>query len=371
VVSKPQRIQATTAAWNRRVRVAIGRVPRWVTPRFVAASVVLLAAAGGVVGVHLGIASAGVLPTVRPVVLPADHGAHPGFEVEWWYTAGTLTDSKGREYFWFATAWSGGPGQVARVNVVDLRADRIVLAHEYVTNVRSAVGQARLNVGVFRFGWQRTGVLGRWSVDAPNGSGLLRLSLRPGRPYVLNGRDGIIQQGPGGPSAYYSEPRLAASGILELKGQPIRVTGEGWLDHQWGNFAGNVGSLRWNWFGCQFRDGRNLMLYQFLNRHDGPSRYQAGTLVTGDNGVKHLVHFKVLALRPFFRPTGALATYPLRWRLEVPSFGIDITLRALARQQFVSNSYVPSFWEGAATVTRGSPGSCIVESSREVPPGST
>jgi predicted secreted hydrolase len=341
---------------------AIGRMPRSASRRFVAAGIVFLAAAGG-------IASAGATPRVRPVVLPADHGAHPGFEVEWWYTAGTLTDSQGREYFWFATVWSGGPGLVARVNVVDLRADRIVLAHEYVTNTRSAGGQTRLHVGGFRLGWQRTGVLGRWSVDAPNGSGLLRLSLLPRRPYVLNGRDGIIQQGPGGPSAYYSQPRLAARGVLELKGRRMSVTGEGWLDHQWGNFVGNVGSLRWNWFGCQFRDGRSLMLYQFLDPHGGPSTYRAGTLVTRHKGVKHLVHFAVLGLQPFFRPTGALATYPLRWRLEVPSFRIDITLRALARQQFIANSYVPSFWEGAATITRGSPGSCIAESSREVATG--
>jgi predicted secreted hydrolase len=339
-----------------------------VTRRFLAVSIVLLAAAGSLV---VAIASATVWPRVSPVVLPADHGAHPGFEVEWWYTAGTLTDSNGHEYFWFATVWSGGPGLVARVNVVDLHADRIVLAHEYVTNARSAVGQARLRVGVFRLGWQRTGVLGSWSVEAPTGSGLLKLSLVPRRPYVLNGRDGIIQQGPGGPSAYYSEPRLAARGVLEeSNGRRITVSGEGWLDHQWGNFIGNVGSLRWNWFGCQFRDGRNLMLYQFLDRHDRPSAYRAGTLITAHNGVKHLVHFTVLAEHPFFRPKGALARYPLRWRLEVPSSGIDITLRALARQQFIANSFVPSFWEGAATVTHGSPGGCIVESSREVPAGS-
>src|ERR1700729_3154983 len=28
-------------------------------------------------------------PTVRPVVLPRDQGAHPGFGEEWWYTYGT------------------------------------------------------------------------------------------------------------------------------------------------------------------------------------------------------------------------------------------------------------------------------------------
>ncbi len=335
---------------------------RWVPRRLAAAGVALLATIGSSA---VALASA-VLPTVRPVVLPRDHGAHPGFEIEWWYTAGTVADSTGHEYFWFATVWSSVQGLVARVNLVDLRRDRVVLSREYVTGMRVAAGRARLRVGAFSLGWQRTGELGRWSVDAPTRGGFLRLSLLPRRPYVLNGRHGIIQQGPGGPSAYYSEPRLAARGLLELNGRRTTVNGQGWLDHQWGNFIANAGSLRWDWFACQFRDGRNLMLYQFLDRHDRPSAFRSGTLVTRDNRVEHLIRFTAAALHPFFRPAGALAEYPLRWRLEVPSSRTDITLRSLARHQFIRNLYVPSFWEGAATITSGSPGTCIVESSREI-----
>src|SRR5947209_6114288 len=57
------------------------------------------------------------LPTLQPVVLPADHGAHPAFQVEWWYTAGTVADRRGRDFFWFATLWAGGGFLAARVNV--------------------------------------------------------------------------------------------------------------------------------------------------------------------------------------------------------------------------------------------------------------
>jgi hypothetical protein len=53
----------------------------------------------------------------------------------------------------------------------------------------------------------------------------------------------------------------------------------------------------------------------------------------------------------------------------VPSAGIDITVSSLARNQFIVNSFIPSFWEGAAAITSGSAGSCIVESSREVSTG--
>jgi predicted secreted hydrolase len=314
-----------------------------------------------------GIAAASTAPSVRPVVLPRDHAAHPGFGIEWWYTAGTLADAKGRDYFWFATIWSAGGALLAKLNVVDLRAERVVLSHEYLGGTPLGNGQTQFAVGAFRLGWRPGGARGRWSVNAPTGSGgLLRLNLSPRQPYVLHGSHGIIEQGPGGPSAYYSNPRLAASGTLELHGKKVSVKGQGWIDHQWGNFGGHVGALRWNWFACQFQDGRDLMLYQFLNPDDRPSRYHNGTLVTRHGAVKHPVRFTVAPLRPFIRPAGALAKYPLRWRLQVPSGQIDITIRARARRQFIKNKYLPSFWEGAASITRGSPGTCIVESTREV-----
>ena len=68
---------------------------------------------------------------------------------------------------------------------------------------------------------------------APTGSGgALQLTLSPRQPYVLNGHDGIIQQGPGGPSAYYSNPRLAATletreMICPERSHPADVPGQG------------------------------------------------------------------------------------------------------------------------------------------------
>jgi hypothetical protein len=98
------------------------------------------------------IASVSRAPAVRPVVLPRDHGAHPGFTTEWWYTAGTLGDAKGRDYFWFATIWSAGGALVAKVNVVDLRADRVVLSHEYLSTTPLSNRQTQLGVEAFHLG---------------------------------------------------------------------------------------------------------------------------------------------------------------------------------------------------------------------------
>jgi predicted secreted hydrolase len=314
--------------------------------------------------------SASSLPALRPVVLPRDHGAHPAFQVEWWYTAGTIAGHGGHDFFWFATVWSGGGFVSAKLNVVDLGADRIVLSKEYVTAGALTSGQTRIDVNGFGLRWRHSGVLGSWSVDAPvPAHGRLRLSLTPLQPYVLNGSHGIVPEGPAASSAYYSDPRLAARGTLALDGRSSRVRGLGWFDHQWGNFAANSASWHWNWFACQFANGSDLMLYQFITPTGRPTGVQSGTFVSARDVVTHPRQFTVVPLRPVIRPAGATGRYPLRWHLKVPSAHVSATLKARARHQFISNQYLPGFWEGAAAITSGARGGCIVESTRET--GST
>jgi predicted secreted hydrolase len=325
------------------------------------AAAVALAALAGAAGTD-----AASVPTLRPVALPRDHGAHPAFQIEWWYTAGTVAGPGGHDYFWFATVWTGLGYRLAKVNVVDLRADRIVLSREYVATGALRAGQTNVHVGAFALGWRPEGRFGRWSVAATvPGAGSLQLTLTPTQPYVLNGTDGIVQEGPGATSAYYSEPRLAAQGTLVLDGRKTTIGGQGWFDHQWGNFASNTASWHWNWFACQFTHGRDLMLYQFITPTGQPTGVQDGTYVPRHGPATHPDNFTITPLPPAIHPAGATGTYPLRWRLTVPSAHLNLTLKARARHQFITNQYLPGFWEGASTITSGIPGTCIVESTRE------
>jgi predicted secreted hydrolase len=343
-----------------------------------------VAVAVAVAGVTLAVAvsagagaSALVTPAVAPVVLPRDQGSHPGFGIEWWYTTGRLTDARGGRYFYFATMWSSPMGLVARINVVDLRRDRIVADREYVNPTPVRQRTTTIRAGGYTVSWHSRGRLGVWSLSAsaagdlpslptgaPTPQGALTLRLVPQEPYVLNGTRGVIRQGPA-PSAYYSAPRLAVTGTLVADGQRLKVHGQGWLDHQWGNFPADQSSLHWDWFACQLTDGRTLMLYRFLTPSGTPSGVQSGTLVSRDGRGRHLQRFTVSAHGPVLRPVGAAATYPQAWTLSIPAAHLTLGLRSLAANQFIPMAFVPSFWEGAAAITHGPAGSCVVESTRE------
>ena len=72
-----------------------------------------------------------------------------------------------------------------------------------------------------------------------------------------------------------------------------------------------------------------------------------------------------LLSRSDVRPSGARTSYPLRWRVHIPALKLALTLRSRARHQYIANQLLPSFWEGAAAITNGPAGDCIVESSRQ------
>jgi predicted secreted hydrolase len=268
-------------------------------------------------------------------------------------------------------------GLVARINVVDLRHDRIVADREYVNLTPLSRRTTTIRAGGYVESWRPQGPWGVWSITAsamgdlpslptpaPAPQGALTLRLVPEQPYVLHGARGIIRQGPA-PSAYYSAPRLAVTGTLVADGRRLAVHGQGWFDHQWGNFPTDQSSLHWNWFACQLADGRGLMLYQFLTPQEAPSGIQGGTLVLRDGRGRHVQRFTIAPHGPFLRPAGAQATYPLAWTLSIPAANLKLSLRSLAANQFIWMAFVPGFWEGAAAITRGPRGTCVVESTRE------
>jgi predicted secreted hydrolase len=316
----------------------------------------------------VAVASAG---TLQPVQLPRDHGAHAGFSVEWWYATGHASGAHGRRYFWFATIWTAPQGAVGRVNVVDLARDKVVLAKEWDRAAPIAAGARRFDVGGLRLRWLASGRLGRVTVDARvDRADNLRLALVPERPYVRHGDHGIVRQGAGGTSAYYSATRLRTSGTLRIAGRPRRLNGPAWFDHQWGDFAAVPGALRWDWFACQLEDGRDLMVAQFLNADDQPlPGVGQGTLVDARGHAAPVQAFTATPVGATITPAGATAAYPLGWRLNVPQAGLDLSLRAVARHQFITMRFLPSFWEGEAAVVRGARGLCTVENSREAPAG--
>ncbi|MDH3423685.1 MAG: carotenoid 1,2-hydratase [Gemmatimonadota bacterium] len=311
----------------------------------------------------------------RAFDFPVDHGPHPAFRTEWWYVTGNLTSEAGREFgFQFTifrnalsptapespSAWATNQAYMGHFTVTDVEGRRF---YAYERFARGAVGLAGAQAEPLRV-W-----LEDWTLEAaaPQAFPLrleardddvaLRLDLAAGKPSVLQGDRGLSQKGPepGNASYYYAHTRLPASGTLAVGGDTLRVTGTAWLDREWSTSALSEGQVGWDWFALQLDDGRDLMFYR-LRRADGAADpWSRGSLIGADGGRRALTGADVrLEAGDRWRSPETKASYPLWWRLQIPSEGIDLRVSPRLENQEWRASVL--YWEGAVEAVGTSAG---------------
>ena len=310
-----------------------------------------------VVACSLVLAMGAAAASAPRVVLPRDHYGHRA-GIEWWYVTGLLRGSDGARYSVFATLFKRGGFVVPVSQVVNIETGTVVGHNETVAN--ADIGAAKLDVAVPGLRLRYAG--GTWRVAASGTGYSFELTAVPRKPYALHGARGYIRQSSAGLSAYYSSTRMATKGTLTTGAAPIRLTGQLWLDHQWGNFASNPAALNWDWFSCRFDDRTELMLYRF-RRADGTPllSYSSGTLVRANGTTVALTKFDVTAGERVFE--GAGRRWPLDWSLSVPSQTLDLRLVSPIADQLVRGTLLPTFYEGVADATGSKTGTCFVEQS--------
>ncbi len=189
------------------------------------------------------------------------------------------------------------------------------------------------------------------TVAAQDSGMALHLSLGEGKPPVLQGDRGLSRKGaaPGDASYYYSLTRMPTRGWLEVGGRRYVVSGESWMDREWSTSALGRDEVGWDWLALQLSDGRELMLYRIRRRDGTISPFSGGTLVGADGRTRALA-----AADARVDVTGTWASprdgtrYPARWRVRVPSAGLDLDVRPILPDQELNLTF--RYWEGAVNV---------------------
>lgn len=313
----------------------------------------------------------------RAFRFPDDHGPHPEFRHEWWYFTGNLRGPGGRRFgyqltfFRFALApdppsrvsrWGTNQAYMAHFAVTDAQGNRF---RHFERTGRGALGLAGATARPFRV-W-----LDDWSAEGTEASTLpirlraledeasIDLVLDTARPIVPQGNRGLSRKGSawGNASYYYSMTRLATRGSVRVDGVSFPVEGNSWLDREWGTSSLEKGQTGWDWFALQLSDGRDLMFYR-LRRGDGASDpFSAGTLVLPDGSVRPISadDARIETLGTWRSPESG-ARYPSRWRMLLPSEGLELEVVPRIADQELRTSI--RYWEGAVGVrgtSRGEP----------------
>ncbi|MBA2595572.1 MAG: hypothetical protein H0V00_02995 [Chloroflexia bacterium] len=292
-----------------------------------------------------------------PVEFPRDDGPHDS-TIEWWYFTGHLftqaDDRYGFEYVIFRARNGDLEGYVSHLALTDNAQGQFA----YDQRIQGAPGVAGegapldLNLN----GWTMQGGDGQFALAAAMPGYALTLDVAATKPAALHDGDGYIDYGNGTASYYYSWTRMDVTGSLDLGAGSVPVTGEAWMDHQWGDFATFAGG-GWDWFALQLDDGADVMLY-LIRDADGTALRVDGTIVAADGEVTILDDgdFAVTATGEWTSvETGT--TYPSGWILEIPE--AELVMRVIPTMPDQELDTRPTtgviYWEGEVLVaaTRG------------------
>jgi predicted secreted hydrolase len=303
----------------------------------------------------------------RPFVFPRDHGAPPEYATQWWYYTGNLDTEDGRHFGFQLTFFRSALAPQAAERASDWATTTIYMAHFTLTDV------ARQQFHAFeRFSRGSAGLAGAagepyrvwledWSVEGSGPGGMamrlhavqddvsLDLALTADRPAALQGDRGLSQKSatPGSASYYYSLTNMATQGTIGVGGQRYAVRGLSWMDHEFGTGALERGSVGWDWFGLQLGDGRSLM-YARARRDDG-GVYAFGLLVEASGATRYLGASDItFEAQETWQSPRSGARYPSRWRLQVPSAGVDLRVTPWLADQELPLAI--TYWEGAVKI---------------------
>jgi predicted secreted hydrolase len=300
---------------------------------------------------------------------PRDHASHPDYKIEWWYYTGNVKAKDGRRFGYQVTFFRVGidpsPANPSKWAVRDLFMTHLAISDPSGKRYRYAeklsrggpglAGAAANRYQVWNDDWTATLVENRHILKAASPQAAIDFSLDEGKAPAIHGVGGISQKGAqaGNASHYYSLTRMPTRGSITVDGERFEVTGDSWMDHEFGTSFLEPGQRGWDWLSIQLSDGRELMLYQF--RRDDGSRdpRSSGTLVNTDGSTKHLgvADFALTPGRAQFKSKNG-AAYPTEWSIAIPSERLEMKVTTPLNDQELSleRSTGVAYWEGAIDV---------------------
>jgi len=307
----------------------------------------------------------------RPFSFPADLGPHPEYRTEWWYYTGNVEAEGGRHFgfqlTFFRTALAPASAVAPRASAWSAR--QLYLAHFALTDTAGARFSAwsRLSRGALDLAGARAEPYRVWLEDwsaeseapgglpvrlrAAEGGAAIDLVLTSAKPPALQGDRGLSQKGPepGNASYYYSFTRMEARGQVTAEGRSFAVSGLAWMDREWSTSALGPELAGWDWVALQLDDGRDVMVYRLRRRDGSADSHSAGALVAPDGATRPLALGDVaLDARDHWTSPRSGVRYPSRWRLAVPSAGLDLEISPrVADQELIVGT---RYWEGAVRV---------------------
>ncbi len=310
-----------------------------------------------------GTRPANALPP-RAMTFPRDRGSHPDFRTEWWYITGHAASGArqfGFQLTFFRSRVDGTQGMSSK-----FAAKQLLFAHAAISDVQgkklwhdqriarggfgvAAASETDMDLKLRDWSLQvAPGQASRYSASLPSTDFAIKLQFSETQPVLLQGKQGLSRKGPDEKQAsyYYSQPQLATSGSLQLKGQTFEVTGTAWLDHEWSQELLHPSATGWDWIGMNLDDGSALTAFRLRDKHGG-AVWDGGSF-RAVGGAPYAFSRGEVIFKPVrsWKSPLTQATYPVEWVVRTPA---DFyTVKAVIDNQELDSrqSTGAIYWEG-------------------------
>ena len=327
---------------------------------------------------------------------PKVFGPQRDFKTEWWCYTGHLKTERSEWFGYQFTLFRIGMRPPASVSdsfedkgVSAWRFDDLWMGHFAVTDIKNRTYHSfdRLVRGTMGLGGAETNGksttlwVGDWSIrndwietdpslqkhliSASENGWQLELNLESG-PIFYQGENGLSRKGEayGQASWYVSHPQMKTSGVIRRPdGEEVQVTGMSWFDREIASNQLGENQVGWDWFAVQLDTGDSLMIYRMRLRGGGfdktshgqwmPSAH--GDIEDGTVNKTLFLNSQEFSIHPgkTWKSKDSGAVYPVEWKIEVPSIGLELQLKStLPAQEFRSESGPAlHYWEGSHTVS--------------------
>jgi len=170
----------------------------------------------------------------------------------------------------------------------------------------------------------------------------LTLRMAANKYPLAVGGAGDIEMGKAGRSYYFSLTNMAVEGEGRIRGVPVRLSGKGWMDHQWGNWNDREFN-KWYWYSIQLADNTEIMIFEF--RRMGRVVSPVCDVVLPDGTTRHNLSYEIEPLKTWVSSeTGR--SWSLGWKIRIPELSADLLMKPDMDDQEVTKS----LWEGVCKV---------------------
>lgn len=338
-----------------------------------------VASVGGVaLLVPQAVQAARALPA-HTLVFPRDHGSHPDLSTEWWYITGHV-QAQGKPWGFQLTFFRSRVEATQGMQSA-FAAKQLLFAHAAVTDVqgqkllhdqriaRAGFGVAQVSEADTRIRLQdwslaRSDVVANDAGGAPRSRYTTRiagaefaldLQFDNTQPVLLQGQQGMSRKGPDASQAsyYYSQPQLAVSGSVTVRGKRMAVapdSGRAWMDHEWSEALLHPDAVGWDWVGMNLHDGSALTAFQ-LRRADGSALWAGGSFRAPGKQVQ-VFDAQSVVFKPqrFWASAQSSARYPVQWTVQTPAGAFEVHA-LLDNQELDSRGSTGAiYWEGLSNL---------------------